>query len=82
MAYVRGNRTISFPLTYVRTDPLVIPKQSLTGATTERVDTRVLQVIYAFDWDHLPIYVGQILDVFIESIPSDTRYDSAKILGH
>jgi HlyD family secretion protein len=25
----------------------VIPKQSLTGSNTERVDTRVLQVLYA-----------------------------------
>ncbi len=75
VAFVRGNSSISFPLHFVRIEPLVIPKQSLTGSSTERVDTRVLQVIYAFDWDSLPIYVGQILDIFIESIPADTRYD-------
>lgn len=76
-AFVRGNSSIRFPLKFVRIDPLLIPKQSLTGATEERVDTRVLQVIYAFECDHLPVYNGQILDIFIESIPADTRYDHA-----
>lgn len=74
VAFVRGNSSIRFPLKFVRIDPLLIPKQSLTGSTRERVDTRVLQVIYAFDCDHLPVYNGQILDVFIESIPADVRY--------
>ena len=36
-----------FPLTYFDTEPYVIPKQSLTGSNTERVDTRVLQVLYS-----------------------------------
>ncbi len=81
-AYVRGNRTISFPLSYVRTDPLIIPKQSLTGSTVERMDTRVLQVIYRFDWDHLPVYPGQVLDIFIEALPANTRYGDAQIFCH
>ncbi|HLH54443.1 MAG TPA: hypothetical protein VKY92_12585 [Verrucomicrobiae bacterium] len=45
----------------------MIPKTSLTGDTTERVDTRVLQVIYSFERGELPIYVGQQMDVFIEA---------------
>jgi hypothetical protein len=44
----------------------VIPKKSLTGDNTERVDTRVLQVIYELDTTGRPIYVGQQLDVFID----------------
>jgi biotin carboxyl carrier protein len=77
VAFVRGNSSIRFPLKFVRIDPLLIPKQSLTGSTRERVDTRVLQVIYAFECDDLPVYNGQILDVFLESIPADTRYANA-----
>ena len=46
-----------------------MPKRSLTGASTERVDTRVLQVIYRFHPDQLPIHVGQQMDVFIEAPP-------------
>lgn len=77
-AYVRGNSSICFPIKYVRTEPLIITKQALTGDTSERVDTRVLQVIYTFNCKDLPIYVGQLLDVFIEAIPATTRYKNAK----
>ena len=68
-AFVRGNSSIFFPMRYVYTEPYVIPKRSFTGDTTERVDTRVLQVVYSFEKGSLPIYAGQLLDVFIESPP-------------
>ena len=67
LAYVRGNPDLKTPLHFERVEPYVIPKQSLTGDTTERVDTRVLQVIYSFDEGTLPVYVGQQMDVFIEA---------------
>jgi HlyD family secretion protein len=66
-AVVRGNRDIRFPLTFVRIEPYVSPKRSLTGDTTERVDTRVLDVIYAFDPTGLPVFIGQQVDAFIAS---------------
>jgi HlyD family secretion protein len=43
----------------------VVPKKSLTGDNTERVDTRVLQVIYAVRNAQVPLYVGQQVDVFV-----------------
>jgi multidrug efflux pump subunit AcrA (membrane-fusion protein) len=67
LAFVRGNRDLSVPLEFVRVDPYVIPKRSLTGESTERVDTRVLQVLFSFDPAALPVYVGQQMDVFVES---------------
>ena len=70
MASVRGNPEIKTPLQYVRTDPDVIPKMTLTGDTTQRTDTRVLQVIYSLDPASLPLYVGQLMDVFIEVVPT------------
>ncbi len=45
----------------------MLPKKSLTGDSTERVDTRVLQVIYRVDNDALPLFVGQQMDVYIEA---------------
>ena len=70
VAYVRGNRDLSTPLKFVRVEPYVIPKKSLTGDSSERVDTRVLQVLYSFDPKVLPnVYVGQQMDVFIEAPP-------------
>lgn len=70
-AFARGNRDISTPLEFVRFEPYVIPKKSLTGDSSERVDTRVLQVLYRFDPGSLPLYVGQQVDVFIEAAPID-----------
>lgn len=67
--FVRGNSRINFPLNFQRVEPFIIPKSSFTGETTERVDTRVLQVLYTFEKNDLPIYVGQVLDIFIESKP-------------
>jgi HlyD family secretion protein len=72
IAFVRGNRELSTPLQYVRTEPYIVPKRSLTGDTTERVDTRVLQLLYGFNRDDLPVYVGQQMDVFIQAPPLET----------
>lgn len=66
MAALRGNPEHRFPLRYVRVEPYVIPKRSLTGDNTERVDTRVLQVIYKIDSPEERLYVGQQLDVYID----------------
>lgn len=40
---------------------------SAAVASTERTDTRVLQVIYSFDHGTLPVYVGQRMNVFIQA---------------
>jgi hypothetical protein len=84
MAFVRGNAQLKTPLKFVRVEPYVIPKRSLTGDSTERVDTRVLQVIYSFPRGALPVYVGQQMDVFLESPPvADTVAVSPAIrAGH
>lgn len=66
-AFVRGNSNISIPLQFVRIEPYVVPKTAYTGDTFERVDTRVLQVLYSFKPDHFPVYPGLIMDVFIEA---------------
>lgn len=67
--HLRGNADLSTPVRFVRVEPYVVPKRSLTGDSTERVDTRVLQVIYAFDSSDLSAYVGQQVDAFIKAAP-------------
>lgn len=67
VAYLRGNREFSTPLTLAYVEPYVVPKRSLTGDSTERVDMRVLQALYQFDRQRLPAFVGQQVDVFIEA---------------
>jgi HlyD family secretion protein len=73
-AAVRGNSNLKTPLTFVRFEPFVVPKKSLTGDSTERVDTRVLQVIYQINNGNLPLFVGQQMDVFIDA--NDQRSSS------
>ncbi|MCC7476485.1 MAG: HlyD family efflux transporter periplasmic adaptor subunit [Pirellulales bacterium] len=65
-ATLKGQSNHFFPLKFVRVEPYVIPKKSLTGDNTERVDTRVLQVIYAVEGKH-PLFVGQQVDVFVDT---------------
>ena len=67
-AFLRGNREIKTGLKFVRFEPYVIPKKSLTGDSIERVDTRVLQVIFSIEQTGLPIFAGQQMDVYIEAI--------------
>jgi len=67
LASPRGNGSLRIPLEFVRFEPYVIPKKSLTGDSTERVDTRVLQVIYRVKDQDAPLYVGQQMDVYIET---------------
>jgi len=69
-AFVRGNRDQKVKLAFVRAEPYVVPKRSLTGESTERVDTRVLQVLYSFkSTDLAGVYVGQQMDVYIKAAP-------------
>jgi HlyD family secretion protein len=63
----RGNGSLRIPLQFVRFEPYVIPKKSLTGDSTERVDTRVLQVIYRVAAENSSLFVGQQMDVYIEA---------------
>lgn len=72
VAFIKGMRTDPIPLRFVRIEPYVTTKKSLTGDSTERVDTRVLQVIYQFDHSKIPVYVGQQMDVFIEGVGNQT----------
>jgi multidrug efflux pump subunit AcrA (membrane-fusion protein) len=66
VAYLRGHSEYKTDLTFEYIESYVIPKRSLTGDSTERVDTRVLQVVYSFPREQLPIYPGQQVDVYIE----------------
>jgi multidrug resistance efflux pump len=71
IASVRGDSTRRFPLRFVRFEPFVTPKKNLSNEGTERVDTRVLQVIYELDHGALEtaaaVRPGQQMDVLIEA---------------
>lgn len=76
-AFLRGNPQVTIPLRFERIEPTIIPRAVVTGDSTERADTRVLQVIYSFDPANVPVYVGQLLDVYIEAPPEKVVSDGA-----
>ncbi len=67
IASLRGDTVRKLQLSFVRVEPLVVPKRALSGLTTERVDTRVMQLIYAIVEDGMAILPGQQVDVLIEA---------------
>lgn len=66
VGYLKGDAQNPIDLEFVRIEPYITPKRNLTGSSTERVDTRVLQIIYKFpnNFDKR-IYVGQQMNLFI-----------------
>ncbi len=60
----RGEAERQVKATFVRAEPLVVPKRSLTNSAAERVDVRVLQLIYALPKSDA-FRVGQQVDAFI-----------------
>ena len=64
--FIRGTN-IGAPLEFVRVQPYVSPKIELSNQRTERVDVRVLPVIFRFQkFKNIDIYPGQLVDVYLE----------------
>jgi HlyD family secretion protein len=65
--FIRGANT-SIPLQFDRLQPYVTPKIQLSNQRTERVDTRVLPVLFRFQpTKDLHVYPGQLVDVYVET---------------
>ncbi len=63
--FIRGT-DISIPLEFVRLQPYVSPKIELSNQRAERVDIRVLPVIFRFEKPKdIHLYPGQLMDVYI-----------------
>lgn len=60
----RGAAELHVNARFVRAEPQVVPKRSLTNSAAERVDVRVLQLIYALPPSDA-FRVGQQIDAFI-----------------
>lgn len=61
---IRGT-DVKLNLSFVRVQPYVSPKIELSNQRQERVDLRVLPVIFRFEKKDAPVYPGQLVDVFI-----------------
>ncbi len=79
-AFLKGHPDRAFPLRFVRVEQRVIPKRSLTGYGNERVDTRVLQVIYALNpAAGEQLFVGQQVDVYVDAARPAASQDSREV---
>ncbi len=62
---IRGSN-VRVPLDYVRTQPIVTPKIQLSNQRLERVDVRVLPIIFKVEKPaEVNLYPGELVDVFI-----------------
>jgi multidrug resistance efflux pump len=64
----RGSSSAPVQAHFVRIEPLVVPKRSLTNSASERVDTRVLQVVYQLPDNTSGFFVGQQVDAFVPAV--------------
>jgi multidrug resistance efflux pump len=80
VAHLRGESQAIYSLEFVRFEPYVVPKASLTGDTTERVDTRVLEVIYRFKDPEARVFDGQQMDVYIDAATRKGPQEAAQPL--
>ena len=79
IATLKGRPSVAFEdMPIYKVEPYIIPKKSLTGDNSERVDTRVLQVVYVLPENTpVPLYIGQQMDVYIESVePAGVSLDT------
>jgi hypothetical protein len=71
-AVVRGG-IAQVPLTLVRREPLMLAKRNLSGDAAERVDTRVVQLLFRCDpvaAQAAGLLPGQMVDVYLEHAPA------------
>ncbi len=65
---------LKIPLEYVRTQPYVSPKIELSNQRAERVDVRVLPVIFRCPkLANISLYPGQLVDIYIAETHEETR---------
>jgi HlyD family secretion protein len=69
----RGNSAQRVTAVFVRAEPQVVPKRSLTNSASERVDVRVLQLIYALPLEGHALFVGQQIDAFLPANTSQSK---------
>jgi HlyD family secretion protein len=67
VAFPQGSSKTKYYLVFVRLEPFLTRKSNLTNDIYEKVDTRVLQIVYRIKNEDNQLFVGQQMDVFIET---------------
>jgi HlyD family secretion protein len=81
---IRGRQRNPIQLRFVRAEPYLQSKRNLLGHGTERVDTRVLQIIYEILPSDHQVLPGQAIDVVTEALPEclESRTIRSKTNSH
>jgi HlyD family secretion protein len=67
--FIRGTN-VSLPLSFAHLQPYVTPKIELSDQRLERVDLRVLPIVFRFEKPAgLRLYPGQLVDVYVGETP-------------
>ncbi len=67
VAFVRGDPTKKVTLQFVRIRPKIGPKTLFAHTPLERHDAKVMQVVYRIVKSDVPLYAGEIFDIYIEA---------------
>lgn len=68
IAFRQGDHSTEFPLKFLYVEPFMVPKMYLTNSVGEKVDTQVLEIVYQITKKDPSLYIGEQLDVFIDTI--------------
>lgn len=79
--FIRGS-DVAVPLSFVRVQPFVSPKIQLSNARTEKVDLRVLPVIFRFEPPAgTRVYPGQLVDIYLSERPTNVARPQDGVRG-
>ena len=67
VGFIRSNSSVLYPLTCVRFEPYAMAKKTLSGDSQEKVDTRIVEIVYKIENTKDDVITGQQMDVFIET---------------
>lgn len=67
VGFIRSSSAVMYPLTCVRFEPYALPKNKLSGDSTEKIDTRIVEIVYKIENTKDDVIIGQQMDVFIET---------------
>ena len=67
VAFVRGDPTKKVTLQFERIRPVIGPKTLFAHTPLERHSAKVMQVVYRIKKSDVPLYVGEIFDIYIEA---------------
>jgi HlyD family secretion protein len=72
IASPRGRPALRIRMQFERIEPVIVARTSLAGSGAERIDSRVLQVIYSFAPGEPAALVGQQMDVYLDASGAGT----------